>query len=168
MNIYQNLMKIYENLMKIYSGRMYQTSVRLLIHSTIDVPSGRMYQKWSNVSDFRQTSDTLHHRPSITTYFHIVQHILTDSQRFPFSVKIGFQLWSKTILKWSFRGVKISELKTCRSTRFISVYICLYLELKTCGSTVYICLYLSISHPGVVGCIRFLKMYGNLWNLMEI
>ena len=89
MNIYQNLMNIYENLMKIYSGRMYQTSVRLLIHSTIDVPSGRMYQKWSNVSDFRQTSDTLHHRPSITTYFHIVQHILTDSQRFPFSVKIG-------------------------------------------------------------------------------
>merc|ERR1711902_71449 len=80
--------EIYENLMKIYSGRMYQTSVRLLIHSTIDVPSGRMYQKWSNVSDFRQTSDTLHHRPSITTYFHIVQHILTDSQRFPFSVKI--------------------------------------------------------------------------------
>ena len=44
--------------MKIYSGRMYQTSVRLLIHSTIDVPSGRMYQKWSNVSDFCQTSDT--------------------------------------------------------------------------------------------------------------
>ena len=90
MNIYQNLMKIYENLMKIYSGRMYQTSVRLLIHSTIDVPSGRMYQEWSNVSDFRQTSDTLHHRPSITTYFHILQHILTDSQRFPFNVKIGF------------------------------------------------------------------------------
>ena len=58
MHIYQNLMKIYENLMKIYSGRMYQTSVRLLIHSTIDVPSGRMYQKWSNVSDFCQTSDT--------------------------------------------------------------------------------------------------------------
>ena len=55
MNIYQNLMKIYENLMK--SGRMYQTSVRLLIHSTIDVPSRRMYQKWSNVSDFYQTSD---------------------------------------------------------------------------------------------------------------
>ena len=96
MNIYQNLMKIYENLMKIYSGRMYQTSVRLLIHSTIDVPSGRMYQKWSNVSDFRQTSDTLHHRPSITTYFHIVQHILTDSQRFPFSVKIGF-FWGEGV-----------------------------------------------------------------------
>ena len=28
------------------SGRMYQTSVRLLIHSTTDVPSGRMYQIW--------------------------------------------------------------------------------------------------------------------------
>ena len=52
-------MKIYENLMK--SGRMYQTSVRVLIHSTTDVPSGPMYQKWSNVSDFRQTSDTFDH-----------------------------------------------------------------------------------------------------------
>ena len=47
-------------------------------------------EKWSYVSDFRQTSDTLHHRPSITSYFHILQHILTDSLRFPFSVKIGF------------------------------------------------------------------------------
>ena len=40
-------MRIYENLSKIYSGRMYQTSVRPPIHSTA-----------SNVSDFRQTSDT--------------------------------------------------------------------------------------------------------------
>ena len=58
MKIFENIMRINENLSKIYSGRMYQTSVRLLIHSTIDVPSGRMYQKWSNVSDFCQTSDT--------------------------------------------------------------------------------------------------------------
>ena len=131
-------MKIYENLMKIYSGRMYQTSVRLLLHSTIDVPSGRMYQKWSNVSDFRQTSDTLHHRPSITTYFHIAQQILTDSQRFPFSVKIGLRLadfenWCfikdipqksrllgfKHLLQNSFPGLlPNSGLKTCRPAHF--------------------------------------------------
>ena len=83
----------YEDLPWTRSGRMYQTSVnqkwsdfwyirpltfqvveciKSLIHSTTDVPSGRMYQiwwksikicenPWSNVSDFRKTSDTFDH-----------------------------------------------------------------------------------------------------------
>ena len=34
---------------------------------------------------------TYYHIPApITTYLHILQHILTDCQRFPFSIKIGF------------------------------------------------------------------------------
>ena len=104
MKFHQQLMIIHENLIKIFESLM-QLYENLL----------KSNEKLSNVSDFSQTSDTLHHCPFITTYFHIVQHMLTDSQRFPFSVKIGLfgeapKHCKKSVLeRWS-RQIKLSKM----------------------------------------------------------